>query len=98
MTDKTEMGRERQRIAKRSRELGAIGDRYRAGEEANGLRFLSTVVLVEMYARDSDWLRHPCGDIDIDGEILARLIMVGAILKDREMPFYDGRYHMEPKP
>lgn len=65
---------------------------YATTPEALGLESRDTNSLIEMHNADSNWCRHPCGDIEIDGGILARSMLVGDILSARRVPFAMGKY------
>lgn len=79
-------------IERNVREIERIRKEYAESDEAKGLEARSTNELIEMHSADSDWLRTPCGDINIDGGIIARSMLVSNILQARRVPFAHGRF------
>lgn len=86
----------RRHLARKDLELAEAKAKYQASEEYSRLPTMTTAELVALYVNAHEWLRHPCGDSDIDGGILERSQAVGAILVARGAPFYDGIFH-EPE-
>lgn len=80
------------RLEQRAKAIDEIRDLYNKSDEAKRLEDLTSNELIEMYKKDREWLRYPCGYLDIDAKILARSSLVGKILANRRVTFSGGEF------
>jgi hypothetical protein len=80
------------RIERRMKRLEEIRAEFAKSKEGMGLEALDSNALIDMHNADADWLRPPCGDLEIDGWVLVRKQAIGDILQARRVSFTGGKF------